>query len=911
MERDEIVGQLNDILAESAQGNSVVAVISGCATLGKTTLLGALKERAAASDIVVLSAVSAQEEQQIPYAMLSKLFGSQGAARVSLRETVAELVETGHGLVGIARKSHQAVAEMTSRSTVLLMVDDIQYADLESLHCLQYLAHGLRDRRLAVVFTWDPQPGAETPAVLRELLHAPGVRRIRLDSLSVDGVAQLLTDAVGAAESAELAQRYHHFTGGNPLLVNALRDEAWTGGPRDGAAFRRAVVLCMHRMGQPTVEVARGIAVLDGSTDLTVLSRLCGRSVRDTRRIVRKLNTAGVLVGMQFRHHVARAAVLDVMPIDELCRLRYDAARLLHEAGESGGSVVDRVIAAGPLPQEWVLPLLEEAAQRAVSKSDTKRAIAYLRFAVECCTDKRRRYAFQARVAEMYAVVDPATSSARFLALKAPVLAGTLETDEALRVARARLVGLDFDDAVEIIGHLSEAHDLSRLGDEWHLTALLLASTYPALLARLGVAQPTTLAGALDLLEQGPYELRAVRALTASLTQTAEEQTIARVERVLDRSQVGAGDLMTVSAAVMSLVYLDLLDLAAHWCDRLMDQAQERDDPVWQAAMNTLGAVVALRQGQMDAAVERAEEALAYVSGHGWSDVIGLLLGTLVEAHSATGNIQAAADCLSQPIHPALFDTRAGLHYLYARGRHHLAADRAHAALADFMACGERMSQWNIDTPALAPWRVGAAEAWLRMGGGDQAASLIEEHLLQFKTAGLPRARGIALRCLAAVRNVGDRPAILERALGEVQRGDDRYESSRVLADLSEAYRALGNGTKARTAARRARRIGKSCHKKEATDAPRAAMAPPCSAATKAGAGEADRAGSGDDQFAKLSDSERRVAVLAAAGYSNREIAARIYVTVSTVEQHLTRVYRKLRIRRREDLPMDFRADAV
>jgi len=48
---------------------------------------------------------------------------------------------------------------------------------------------------------------------------------------------------------------------------------------------------------------------------------------------------------------------------------------------------------------------------------------------------------------------------------------------------------------------------------------------------------------------------------------------------------------------------------------------------------------------------------------------------------------------------------------------------------------------------------------------------------------------------------------------------------------------------------------------------------------------------------------ELRVASLAALGHTNREIGRRLYVTVSTVEQHLTRVYRKLKVNSRADLP--------
>jgi DNA-binding CsgD family transcriptional regulator len=52
-----------------------------------------------------------------------------------------------------------------------------------------------------------------------------------------------------------------------------------------------------------------------------------------------------------------------------------------------------------------------------------------------------------------------------------------------------------------------------------------------------------------------------------------------------------------------------------------------------------------------------------------------------------------------------------------------------------------------------------------------------------------------------------------------------------------------------------------------------------------------------------LTDAERRVAALAAVGYANREIAGKLFVTLSTVEQHLTRIYRKLKVTSRADLP--------
>jgi DNA-binding CsgD family transcriptional regulator len=73
--------------------------------------------------------------------------------------------------------------------------------------------------------------------------------------------------------------------------------------------------------------------------------------------------------------------------------------------------------------------------------------------------------------------------------------------------------------------------------------------------------------------------------------------------------------------------------------------------------------------------------------------------------------------------------------------------------------------------------------------------------------------------------------------------------------------------------------------------------------AAEAGTGSTSEPGSAAVTI--LSEAERRVAALASRGYTNRDIAARLYLTVSTVEQHLTRAYRKLQVSRRRDLPTE------
>nr|WOZ30695.1 Bpd4 [Streptomyces reniochalinae] len=117
---------------------------------------------------------------------------------------------------------------------------------------------------------------------------------------------------------------------------------------------------------------------------------------------------------------------------------------------------------------------------------------------------------------------------------------------------------------------------------------------------------------------------------------------------------------------------------------------------------------------------------------------------------------------------------------------------------------------------------------------------------------------------------------------------------------LAEALRGLGALPPAAAPARPASRAGAS--------APSGAPARPGTGA----AGQARRAAAAPrhrpsrtapPRPAGLSPAESRVAALAAAGYCNREIARRLFITVSTVEQHLTKAYRKLGVASRADLP--------
>ncbi|GAB1820555.1 helix-turn-helix transcriptional regulator [Herbidospora sp. RD11066] len=386
---------------------------------------------------------------------------------------------------------------------------------------------------------------------------------------------------------------------------------------------------------------------------------------------------------------------------------------------------------------------------------------------------------------------------------------------------------------------------------------------------------------------------------------------VARAERVLRLCPMGEAALPSLVAALTTLVHADRADLAARWCDPLLEQTTTRCDPAWLAVFAAIRAEVAIRQGRFADAERCAKDALTHAPAASWGVALGLPLAAMTAAKTGLGKPEDAARYLAVPVPEAMFQTPVAPHYLTARGDHLLSLGAAEEALADFLACGDLLRGWGIDLPGIAAWRLGAARACLRLGRTSEARRFAEEQL-DLLGPEPTRTRGSALRLRAAALPLGRRPEELEQAVEILQIAQDPYELAHALADAGAAYAELGDGPKARSAGRRARSLARSCGAR-----PRAAARPgdeqvPHPVAREAAASVvgpgSEVLGSGVPEpvasRGDLSEAERRVATLAAQGQTNRQISGNLFVTVSTVEQHLTRIYRKLGVTRRADLPI-------
>jgi tetratricopeptide (TPR) repeat protein len=906
VEREGELAAVESLRTAFLQPGGKVVLISGGVATGKSTMLRAAGDAMSESGALFLGAVASRVERTLPLGVLEQLFRSPDLPAASAERAtrcltagapatpVREAAPGGGGNVPtpVLRGLWEVLSELVERRPVVIGVDDVQYADAPSLDCLLYLLRRLRSARLHMVFSECSHPKAASALLHSEFLREPFFRQIRLRPLSTAGVADMLAGQLDDQAAEELAPSFHDASAGYPPLVQALIDDhragslAAPGVPVAHEAFAQAVLRLLHRYEPPIMEVARALAVLDRPASVPLLGRLLDLDAASTLQALNTLTGAEVVLNGRFRHRAFQAAILDGTPPSALRAAHGRIAGLLHTEGAPAPEVAAHIVVADGVEAPWVVPILREAADHALNHDEVGAGIRYLRAAYRLC-DEEQRPVVAATLMNAEWRVDPAMVLGRL-----HEFGGNVPGDPA--------AGRGFPASTTyLLWHgrggapLAVAGGPPRPGDGpdalADLARLWGAYLYPGLFKK-GAAYGDGAASGEPASAAPNPELEGTDLLAAELTLGNQPRAPAAAESVLQRSRLNHRTLVPLTAALAVLTYNDDLDKASAWCDGLLAEAAKRRSPTWHALFAAELALIHVRQGNLHAAGAHAEEALRLISPEGWGVVVGLPVAARVMAATAMGDTRQAEAALDIPVPEAMFQSRMGVHYLYARGQYHLATRRAYAALSDFSACGRLMGDWGIDLPAVEPWRTGAIEACLLLGESAEARRLGDEQLALLGP-GHRRARGLSLRLRAATGDIRARPALLEEAVDLLQSSGDRLGLAHALADQSHVAELLGEPKRARTLTRTAHTLARQCGART-LDHARAADA--CG----------DRPAAPEPVLpparfiAELSDAELRVVVLAAAGHTNREISEQLCITVSTVEQHLTKVYRKLKVKR-------------
>jgi ATP/maltotriose-dependent transcriptional regulator MalT len=655
-----------------------------------------------------------------------------------------------------------------------------------------------------------------------------------------------------------------------------------------GNALGQAVLTLLHRCEAAMLDVAQAIAVLGDCTSPAIIAEFLDSEAEATLRVIAQLDSTGLMLSSRFRHESIRHAILAHMTRDERAAAHGKATRVLRAHGAPAAVLARHLLAADRIDPAWAAPVLLEGSRLALGDGDVDLACLYLRRAYDACGSDPRQAAIKSAIVRAEWRIDPAIA-ARHL----PDLINSqhgrhlTDPDFAMLINHVLWHG-PTDEAADtlnqLVGLVPEA-----AGETYSNAARLLFSCiYPELAGH--VRRQEILAASTGTEPSAtPLHLRAAFVLATVLTADGgEEEAVRGAEEILRVLHLNDSTVIPKTLALLSLAFLGKLEQAASWCHALLCEA--RQAPTWHALLAGVQAIIDLQYGDFINAEKHASAALDLLPAESAGIATGGPLASRLLAEVAQGKYTDAAVLLRLPVPKAMFQSLYGLRYLHARGRYYLSVSNLTAALADFESCGELMTRWQLEI-SIVPWRIDAAHAWLRMGDAQRARELANDQLARLRPS-QSRLHGMCLRVLALTGDPRDRATLLGSAVESLQKAADRFETACALADLSEAYQALGEVDKARVAARRAIHLAEKCG------------AAPLESRIAAQA-EITRQDIPIDMrlLDDLSGAERRVATLAADGYSNREISRKLHITVSTVEQHLTRVYRKLRVNRRVDLP--------
>ncbi|RLK24982.1 regulatory LuxR family protein [Micromonospora sp. M71_S20] len=895
-----------------------VALVTGAVGSGKTSLLESFSEWAAGAGGQVMSAAGSRAERGLHLGVIGQLFHSarltpEAAARVEklmrdgtfavpLPEPGGEAAEGDRAWAPLLHGLFAALLDLTAAGPLVLAVDDVHHADPASLHCLLYVTRRLRHARIMVVLAEASTLRPPHPLFRAELLSQPHFSRIGLPPLTVDAVARLVGGEADNADARRTAERCVRMTGGNPLLTRALLEERASGetsdeyGPSVGDAFDQAVLGCLYRHEPGVRRVAQALAVLNRPATTELLGHLLDVVPESTAPAVRVLRTSGLMEADQLRHPRIVRSILGDMSADERRSLHQRAAEVLHDHGAEPSVVAEHLVAAGAASAPWMVPVLQDAAGHALASGRPDVAAACLRLVSRAPVDAQQRTATTEMLVNARWQINPLTVNGQLTELVETARAAGWSTDAGLSAVPYLLWQGRVDEATEAVSAFAsdEEHGSVGAAGRLRMMQLLVSLSHPDHLATVRET-PSTWSRAANAPTTISPLLQAVTVLGTALTPAADNDTVATAEQLLQRHHTDDGALGLLTAPLLALLWAGRSDRAAVWGDVLLGRPAAQHAPVWRAVIRAVRAEAALRVGDLPGAEHHARAALEDMPAPAWGVAVAGPLATLVACATESGRFSEAERWLAHPVPPGMFRTPLGLHYLAARARHHLAVRRPHAATTDLRRCGELMRAWGIDAAGLVPWRLELARVQLSVGNKTQATQLLQEQL-RVPHGVDDRTRGRTLRLLATTAAQDHRRKLLSEAVNLLQSSGDRLELVRALGDTGQTLQRAGDSARARLLVRRAYQLAQDCG--ASVLAQRLIRREPGSGLPAyPAAAELQEPDDG------LSDAERRVAALAAQGHTNRQISSKLFITVSTVEQHLTRVYRKLDVKRRTDLP--------
>jgi DNA-binding CsgD family transcriptional regulator len=865
----------------------------------------------------VLSATGALLERDFPYGLVRQLLegqvhGAPEARREALLRGAAAFAEPVFSAAvdagGATDVSHARlhglywlVANLGEDQPLLLVADDVHWADPPSLRFLAFLAQRVEDLPVVLAVGTRPgEPGAEQD-LIDALAAGPATLVVRPGSLSGPAVGILVERALGTRADPAFVAACAEVTAGNPLLLRELcRKLAADGrsGTADEAAhvreavpetIGRSVVARLRQLSPAALALARSLAVLGDRArrEHVVALAQVPRQTADTA--YEALVRAGLVDGAEqrFIHPMVREAVYADLIGARRSSWHRRAAELLHQAGAAGDQVALHLLSSDPAGESWAADALAGAGRGALADGAPDVAVRLLGRAVDETPEaptpqllldlgiaKARTADPDALAAlERAAAAGDAVVAARAAQVRSSVLIMLGRGPEAPGVLQAAVEAVRPVDA-EVAAELEDELLDTLPYDDAHVRQ------YRSLIRDTGRrARPTPLAHLA-------WELASTGAPT--------EEVIAVSERALAGgglvAMIGV-ERFTPFYVVAALEVVDAADLAAQALHATELAARRSGSGIAIAATTWIRCQWERRFGDLRRAEEEARRGLAMLEAGRHAGGLVMSHVSLASALVDQGRIEeaeAVADRL--PVRETMAFRSLGLHA--TRGRIRYEAGRHLEALADLdeHACIEDMRGRVVE---LREPRVLRALVLGALGRTDEARAIADREVDLALRRGVAGAEGTARLARARLLEGDAALAELSLAVAAARRSPSPQLLARALLDHGAALRRANQRAAAREPLREARDVAHRCGASGVAERAHEEL-------VVAGGRPQRVALAGVDA---LTAAEKRVAELAAEGLRNRDIAETLFVTLKTVEVHLGHVYAKLGIQGRSQLP--------
>jgi class 3 adenylate cyclase len=380
--RERELDLLEDALIASNRGRGQVVVIAGEAGVGKTRLVNALRVSAARAGTAVMSGSCSEADLTLPYMPFVEGIGNYLASpdgeRIKARLGPATRRQLGHlfpqleqsspveiGDPGQARmRLYEALLTLlqiaAEQRGLLLILEDLHWADASTRELLDYLARRVRRSRILILGTYrsdELHRRHPLQPLVQAWQRAGTMETVQLPPLDQAGVARMASAIFdGAPVEEELRDFLFARTEGNPFVLEEFLKAALDQGDifktmqgwdrkaighlKLPATVKETILLRVERLQEQQANILRAAAVLGRCFDYRMLVGISGESETTVRAALRtfveqQLAQEEPDAGYSFRHALTREAILDDMIAPERERLH---ARAADQLGEQPGA---------------------------------------------------------------------------------------------------------------------------------------------------------------------------------------------------------------------------------------------------------------------------------------------------------------------------------------------------------------------------------------------------------------------------------------------------------------------------------------------------------------------------------------------------------------------------------------------